>query len=104
MFAAIRFTCPLFFCLIIRRTAAAFISSRGEQQHNYVISRRHYKPSLLCATLTERQLQFWEDVEDGLDDIGEFWGKQGQSIDRIRTFGKRYVMLLIVILKAQSDS
>ena len=41
--------------------------------------------------LTERQLQFWEDVEDGLDDIEQFWQKQGQSIDRIRLFGKRYV-------------
>ena len=39
--------------------------------------------------LTERQLQFWEDVEEGLDDIEAFWDKKaGLDIDRIRTFGK----------------
>jgi hypothetical protein len=39
--------------------------------------------------LTERQVQFWEDVEDGLDDIENFYAKKGQAIDRIRQFGKR---------------
>lgn len=39
--------------------------------------------------LTERQMQFWEDVDDGLDDLERFWAKQGQDIDRIRTFAKR---------------
>ena len=43
------------------------------------------------SALTERQMQFWEDVEEGLDDIQDFYAKQGQDIDRIRTFGKRYV-------------
>jgi hypothetical protein len=43
------------------------------------------------GALTERQLQFWEDVEEGLDDIANFWEKKGQDIDRIRLFGKRYV-------------
>ena len=41
------------------------------------------------SALTERQMQFWEDVEDGLDDIENFYAKKGQSIDRIRQFGKR---------------
>jgi hypothetical protein len=39
--------------------------------------------------LTDRQLQFWEDVEDGLDDIESFWAKKGQNIERIRLFGQR---------------
>ncbi|KAG7370292.1 aspartyl/asparaginyl beta-hydroxylase-like dioxygenase [Nitzschia inconspicua] len=35
-------------------------------------------------------MQFWEDVEEGLDDIESFYRKKkGQDIDRIRQFGKR---------------
>ncbi len=45
--------------------------------------------SFSLSALTNRQLQFWEDVEDGLDDIANFWEKNGQSIDRIRIFGRR---------------
>lgn len=45
--------------------------------------------SSLLSALTNRQLQFWEDVEEGLDDIENFYKKKGQSIDRIRQFGKR---------------
>lgn len=47
--------------------------------------------------LTDRQLQFWEDVEDGLDDIALFWEKKGQSIDRIRLFGQRYVSTCTIV-------
>lgn len=44
-------------------------------------------PSPLCLNaLSERQLQFWEDVEEGLDDIESFYNKSNQSIDRIRQF------------------
>lgn len=39
--------------------------------------------------LTERQEQFWEDVEDGLDDIERFYREKGENIDRIRRFGMR---------------
>jgi hypothetical protein len=39
--------------------------------------------------LTERKMQFWEDVEDGLDDIENFYAKNGQGFDRIRQFGIR---------------
>lgn len=47
--------------------------------------------SALFATkqLTPRQLQFWEDVEEGLVGIEKFYEKQGQSLDRIHTFCKR---------------
>lgn len=38
--------------------------------------------------LTERQLQFWEDVEEGLVDIQSFYEKQGLDIDRIQQFAK----------------
>lgn len=40
------------------------------------------------AALTERQMQFWEDVDTGLNDIENFYAKKGQDIDRIRTFAK----------------
>ncbi len=39
--------------------------------------------------LTPRQLQFWEDVEEGLVGIEKFYEKQGQSLERIHTFCKR---------------
>ena len=45
-------------------------------------------PLSVMQALTERQMQFWEDVEDGLDDIENFYAKKGQSIDRIRQFSK----------------
>jgi hypothetical protein len=50
------------------------------------------------SALTERQVQFWEDVEEGLDDIENFYQKKGQSIDRIRQFGKRCVRVAAVCL------
>ena len=43
---------------------------------------------LTLAALTERQMQFWEDVDSGLDDIENFYAKKGQDINRIRTFAK----------------
>lgn len=48
---------------------------------------------VMYAALSERQMQFWEDVEDGLDDIEQKYGGSvdGQTtscIDRIREFGK----------------
>lgn len=43
----------------------------------------------LLAALTERQMQFWEDVEDGLDDVEQVYAAKGMDIDRIRKFGKR---------------
>jgi hypothetical protein len=47
------------------------------------------RSSLRLSALTERQMQFWEDVEDGLDDIANFYAKKGEDIDRIRQFGRR---------------
>ena len=43
--------------------------------------------SPLAATLTDRQLQFWEDVEDGLDDVSAVFEGKGFDIERIRAFG-----------------
>ena len=43
---------------------------------------------LQVAALTERQMQFWEDVDEGLDDIEAFYAKRGENIDRIREFGR----------------
>ena len=47
------------------------------------------RSSLCLSALTERQMQFWEDVEEGLDDIENFYAKKGEDIDRIRQFGRR---------------
>ena len=38
--------------------------------------------------LTERQLQFWEDVDKGLDGIESFYSKRGMSINRVREFAE----------------
>lgn len=38
--------------------------------------------------LTERQMQFWEDVEDGLNDVATVYEEQGLNIDRIRAFAQ----------------
>jgi len=44
-----------------------------------------WSPTLpMLSALTERQMQFWEDVSDGLDDIEDFYAKKGQDIERIR--------------------
>ena len=44
----------------------------------------------VLQALTERQMQFWEDVEDGLKDIEEFYQKKDQGgIDRIWGFCER---------------
>ena len=57
----------------------------------------NFSPSAHCdkfkycvfSALTERQQQFWEDVEEGLDDIEEFYMKRGENIHRIRRFAMR---------------
>ena len=46
--------------------------------------------SFTVKKLTDRQYQFWEDVDDGLDAIEAFYAKQNQTIDRIRQFALRY--------------
>ena len=49
--------------------------------------------SARCTTtlnvLTPRQQQFWEDVENGLNDVEKFYEDKGQSMERIRTFCAR---------------
>ena len=52
----------------------------------FLVKRRSSSPRTRPDALTERQLQFWEDVEEGLDDIENFFAKKGQRIDRIRKF------------------
>lgn len=39
--------------------------------------------------LTERQAQFWDHVDDGLNDIENYYRKKGGNIDRVRRFGMR---------------
>lgn len=37
----------------------------------------------------ERQMQFWEDVEDGLDAVQSTYEEEGLDVERIRGFVKR---------------
>ena len=37
----------------------------------------------------ERQMQFWEDVEDNLDDIESVYKEKGMDIERLRGFARR---------------
>lgn len=66
------------------------------------VSRTSNRPSRAWSTasyaLTERQLQFWEDVDGGLNDIENFFAKEGQDIDRVRQFAKRYVRTVCLLL------
>ena len=64
--------------------------SATKQRH---VARRPGSCQRALDALSERQMQFWEDVEDGLDDIESFYAKKSLSIDRIRQFGKRCVAL-----------
>jgi hypothetical protein len=94
-------------CFAVHKTISVFCSAHSETEHpnamrysvllvallNNVssafpsIRSRSLSTSALSA-LTERQMQFWEDVEDGLDDIEAFYKARGIDIDRIRTFGR----------------
>jgi len=64
---------------------SAFQANYSVQPKTAVSSRS----ALFAKQLTQRQLQFWEDVEEGLVGIESFYAKQGYSMDRIKTFCKR---------------
>jgi len=63
---------------------------RSKATYEYCLDQRcdgsHY---CLFATLTDRQLQFWEDVEEGLNDVADCYASRGENIDRIRRFAMR---------------
>ena len=65
-------------------------------------SRRRSAVVVVANALSPRQLQFWEDVDDGLVDIEKFYEAKGESMERIRTFCKRwgaYICVSWVICK-----
>jgi hypothetical protein len=65
-----------------RERERAFIS-----KHSSVGQRSN--TSLQLQALTERQLQFWEDVDDGLKEIEEYYkDEKNMDIDRIFSFAK----------------
>lgn len=68
------------FLLLGSASVAAFVS-----QHHTTSPRTS---SIALAALSERQQQFWEDVEMGLDDIEDYYKNKGMDIDRIRQFGR----------------
>lgn len=67
-------------------TATAFTSSLST--HTTLKTSANH-PCFALGALTERQQQFWEDVESGLDDIESYYAEQkGLDIDRVRQFGR----------------
>lgn len=47
------------------------------------------RPYVRLWALTERQMQFWEDVEDGLNKVEAVYNRRGLDIDRVRQFAVR---------------
>lgn len=81
-------------CLLLLSTTVvvdAWVPQQQLGQASHVSSTATPRFPTSLNALSERQMQFWEDVEEGLDDIEDFYEKQGLDIDRIRQFGKRYV-------------
>ena len=75
-------------CIAVLPTAAAFSTATTTKLKSTATGRMMTAGPL--RALTERQQQFWEDVESGLDDIESFYkSKMGLDIDRIRQFGRR---------------
>jgi len=75
--------------------SAAFVPfPAGGQRRRLVsgnhVSRHHetYAVPVVLSALTERQQQFWEDVEEGVDDIATYYEAKGDSLERIRAFGR----------------
>lgn len=75
------------------------ISSFSQPQASFLFvkcnhwHRNNCRPSNEAAktsiyALTERQMQFWEDVEDGLDEIESAYEGEGLGLERIRDFVK----------------
>lgn len=54
--------------------------------HNGVVGRFSTLSEL--SALSERQMQFWEDVGDGLNDVETVYKERNLDIDRIRTFAE----------------
>lgn len=95
MMTCISISALLVCCTLLQSSSVtAYVPQQQQRRSGWsslslTTAERRTRSSLEAAPLTDRQLQFWEDVEDGLDDIANFWEKQGQSIDRIRMFGMR---------------
>lgn len=80
------------FCLVLllhsRDGATGFAPSLGPPSSP--LASRSPSVGFVLGALTERQMQFWEDVEEGLKDIEGFYQKQGMGdIERIWEFCER---------------
>lgn len=70
-------------------SAFALLAANNGARRSPALTTAAIAGTIKCSRLnglTERQRQFWEDVDDGLDDIEAFWVKKGQDIDRVRRF------------------
>jgi hypothetical protein len=74
--------CAVGFSCLVQASSFNVVAATSARPHS---SRR----SSCLAALTERQMQFWEDVDEGLIDVEQVYSAKGQDIDRIRKFGKR---------------
>ena len=98
---AVAFFPRLVVCILIANVSHGFVTSNGLEtmsvpsmsttscSSSSMSTRRSH---LICQfALTERQMQFWEDVDEGLNDIEAFFvSSKGMDIDRVRRFAKRY--------------
>jgi len=80
---------------IISLTAfgVSFVTSYTRVTHDAIYNLRNacnLNSSTKVCALSERQMQFWEDVDDGLKNISRYHetSSTGLSMDRIKTFAK----------------
>lgn len=89
MVRQIQFTGAISLSLLL---AATTLSVSGFTAIHGGLATTSSPPPSCLAALTERQQQFWEDVESGLDDVEDYYlNQKGLDIDRIRQFGRRCV-------------
>jgi hypothetical protein len=74
-----RITTRVWFLLTPLSVAAAFAPTTTTRPRA-ATTRTH------LAVLTERQVQFWEDVQEGLQDIEEFYQKSNLGLERLWDF------------------
>lgn len=78
-------TFKLLFAFCLCEGNLALVNTLPGWRKTYVLGYRN----VCLDALTERQEQFWEDVEEGLDGIENYYKKRGGNINRIRRFGMR---------------
>lgn len=79
--------------ILLTAFGVSFVTSYTRVTHDAVYNLRNacnLNSSTKVCALSERQMQFWEDVDDGLEHISRYHetSSTGLSMDRIKTFAK----------------